>query len=116
MVFVPSIEAIEEFKVQSGVYTAEYGMNSGAQVNVAIKSGTNEFHGSFFEFVLPPWSTKWSPGSYTHSVKPSHTQAAKSEFQDKQVRNCLISTSVTLDVRHTRRLFTIVALSTPVSF
>lgn len=39
MSFTPSIEAIEEFKVQSAVYSAEYGMNSGAQVNVAIKSG-----------------------------------------------------------------------------
>ncbi|MGH9657706.1 MAG: carboxypeptidase-like regulatory domain-containing protein, partial [Bryobacteraceae bacterium] len=35
MSFTPSIEAIEEFKVQSAVYSAEYGMNSGAQVNVA---------------------------------------------------------------------------------
>jgi Carboxypeptidase regulatory-like domain/TonB dependent receptor-like, beta-barrel len=51
MSFTPSIEAIEEFKVQSAVYSAEYGMNSGAQVNVAIKSGTNEFHGTVFEFV-----------------------------------------------------------------
>ena len=37
MLFVPSIEAIEEFKIQSAVYSAEYGMNSGAQANVAIK-------------------------------------------------------------------------------
>ena len=51
MPFVPSIEAIEEFKVQSAVYSAEYGMNSGAQVNVAIKSGTNQLHASIFEFV-----------------------------------------------------------------
>ena len=51
MLFVPSIEAIEEFKIQSAVYSAEYGMNSGAQANVAIKSGTNQWHGSAFEFV-----------------------------------------------------------------
>ena len=51
MSFVPSIEAIEEFKVQSAVYSAEFGMNSGAQVNVAIKSGTNQWHGTVFEFV-----------------------------------------------------------------
>ena len=51
MSFTPSIEAIEEFKVQSAVYSAEYGMNSGAQVNVAIKSGTNQLHGTVFEFV-----------------------------------------------------------------
>ena len=51
MLFVPSIEAIEEFKIQSAVYSAEYGMNSGAQANVAIKSGTNQWHGSAFEFL-----------------------------------------------------------------
>src|SRR5262249_49030484 len=51
MSFTPSIEAIEEFKVQSAVYSAEYGMNSGAQVNVAIKSGTNQLHGTLFEFL-----------------------------------------------------------------
>jgi hypothetical protein len=51
MLFVPSIEAIEEFKIQSAVYSAEYGMNSGAQANVAIKSGTNRWHGTAFEFL-----------------------------------------------------------------
>src|SRR6185436_2222730 len=51
MLFVPSIEAIEEFKIQSAVYSAEYGMNSGAQANVSIKSGTNRWHGAAFEFL-----------------------------------------------------------------
>jgi hypothetical protein len=51
MTYLPSIEAIEEFKVQSAVYSAEYGVNSGAQINVAIKSGTNGLHGTIFEFV-----------------------------------------------------------------
>jgi len=51
MLFVPSIEAIEEFKIQSAVYSAEYGMNSGAQANVSIKSGTNRYHGTGFEFL-----------------------------------------------------------------
>ncbi len=51
MLFVPSVEAIEEFKIQSAVYSAEYGMNSGAQANVSIKSGTNRYHGTAFEFL-----------------------------------------------------------------
>lgn len=51
MMFTPSIEAIEEFKVQSAVYSAEYGMNSGSQANVAIRSGTNEIHGAVFHFL-----------------------------------------------------------------
>ena len=51
MLFTPSIEAVEEMRVQSAVYSAEFGMNSGAQVSLSIKSGTNQLHGSLFEFV-----------------------------------------------------------------
>ena len=45
--FNPSIDAIEEVKVHTGSYSAEYGMNNGANVQVALKSGTNQFHGAF---------------------------------------------------------------------
>ncbi len=45
-----SVEAIEEFKVQSSSYSAEYGRMSNGVVNFATKSGTNELHGSVFEF------------------------------------------------------------------
>ncbi|MGA2610767.1 MAG: TonB-dependent receptor [Terriglobia bacterium] len=48
---LPSVDAIQEFKVQSSDYSAEFGRSSGAQVNVVLKSGTNQFHGSGFEFV-----------------------------------------------------------------
>ena len=49
--FTPSPEAIEEFKVQAGTYSAEYGTHSGAQLAIALKSGTNSFHGDAFEFL-----------------------------------------------------------------
>ncbi|MBL8176695.1 MAG: TonB-dependent receptor [Bryobacterales bacterium] len=51
MIFTPSIDAIEEFKVQTSSYSAEYGQNNGAVVQIALKSGTNQFHGAFFEFL-----------------------------------------------------------------
>jgi len=47
----PSIDAIQEFKVQTNVYSAEYGHGTGAVVNVTIKSGSNAVHGSAFEFL-----------------------------------------------------------------
>ena len=47
----PSLDAIQEFKVQSGNYTAEYGGNAGENVNVQLKSGSNELHGSLYEFL-----------------------------------------------------------------
>jgi len=51
MVVAPSIEAISEFNIQKTSYAPEFGGKSGAVVNVVTKSGTNEFHGSLFEFV-----------------------------------------------------------------
>jgi len=47
----PSVDAIEEFQVQTGNYSAQYGGGAGSNVNIQLKSGTNGFHGSAFEFI-----------------------------------------------------------------
>ncbi len=47
---IPSPDAIGEFKIQTSTYDASYGRNPGANVNVVTKGGTNDFHGSGFEF------------------------------------------------------------------
>ncbi|HEX3184005.1 MAG TPA: TonB-dependent receptor [Pyrinomonadaceae bacterium] len=46
----PSVEAIREFEMLTSTYDASFGRNPGAQVNVVLNSGTNDFHGSVFEF------------------------------------------------------------------
>ncbi len=47
----PFPDALQEFSVQTSNYSAEYGQNAGAVVNVITKSGTNSFHGDVFEFL-----------------------------------------------------------------
>ena len=51
LVVSPSIDAIQEFKIQKSQYPAEFGGKASALINVATKSGTNEFHGTLFEFL-----------------------------------------------------------------
>jgi hypothetical protein len=48
---IPQVDAIGEFKVITSNYSAEYGRTTGAVVTLGIKSGTNQFHGSLFEFL-----------------------------------------------------------------
>jgi hypothetical protein len=50
-VVVPSLDAVAEFKVQTSNFSAEFGRNSGAVMIVSIKSGTNQFHGTAYEYV-----------------------------------------------------------------
>jgi hypothetical protein len=49
--FQPSINTVQEFKVDNSTFSAEYGRNSGAITNIATRSGTNEYHGELFEFL-----------------------------------------------------------------
>jgi Carboxypeptidase regulatory-like domain/TonB dependent receptor len=49
--FQPSINTVQEFKVDNSTFSAEYGRNSGAIVNIATSSGTNDYHGEAFEFL-----------------------------------------------------------------
>ena len=50
VVIFPSVDALDEFKMQTSTYSAEYGRSLGGVVNLQIKSGTNSLRGSGFEF------------------------------------------------------------------
>jgi len=47
----PAVDAVEEFKVQSGAMSAEFGFTAGGAVNLVTKSGTNQYHGTAYWFV-----------------------------------------------------------------
>ena len=51
IVLRPAVEAVREFKIQTNLYSADVGRNSGAVVDVITKSGTNQLHGSLFEYL-----------------------------------------------------------------
>ena len=46
-----SLENVQEFRVESSNYPAEYGTGTAGQISVVTKSGTNDFHGSLFEYL-----------------------------------------------------------------
>jgi hypothetical protein len=73
---LPSIDGIQEFKVQTGVYPAEFG-HEASQVNVVSKNGTNTLHGSGYEFIrnnyvdaLPYWFPERHPVGTLETVTP----------------------------------------------
>ena len=48
---VPSVDAVQEFKVMTSTYDAQYGHTGGGAINISIKSGTNSFHGTDYEYL-----------------------------------------------------------------
>ncbi len=50
-VVIPSLDAVQEFKVETSNYSAEFGRTGGSVMNVSIKSGTNNLHGSLYEYL-----------------------------------------------------------------
>src|SRR5579862_6489619 len=67
----PTPDSIEEFRVITNTFDAEYGRNSGAVVNVITKSGTNAFHGNVYEYFR---NTVLNAQGYFNTVKPQFNQ------------------------------------------
>jgi hypothetical protein len=82
--FQPSINTVSEFKVDNSTFSAEYGRNSGAIVNVATRSGSNTLHGEGFDFYR---DTKYDSRNYFNAPIPNPTTgipAPQSVFNRKQ--------------------------------
>jgi hypothetical protein len=77
VVYVPSVEDVQEFKIQTNAFTAQYGWSSGNVVNVVSKSGTNRFHGDAFEFYR---NSALDANSYFNN----HNGTAKPDFNRNQ--------------------------------
>ncbi|MGA9966595.1 MAG: carboxypeptidase regulatory-like domain-containing protein, partial [Terriglobales bacterium] len=67
----PTPDSIEEFRVITNTFDAEYGRNSGAVVNVITKSGTNNFHGNLYEYFR---NKVLNAQGYFNTVKPQFNQ------------------------------------------
>ncbi|MGA7928995.1 MAG: carboxypeptidase-like regulatory domain-containing protein [Candidatus Sulfotelmatobacter sp.] len=74
---LPSIDAIQEFKVLTYNYSAEYGTRAGPTVLVTTKSGSNQFHGSLFEFFR---NTKLDAKAYDFGVPSAKQQFNLNQF------------------------------------
>jgi len=68
---LPSVDSVEEFKVSTSGFDAEFGRSAGGVVSIQTKGGTNKFHGSAYEFFRPNFTTAKSYGFNGASVPPS---------------------------------------------
>ena len=53
--YVPPVDAVQDFKIMTNTYDAQYGKTTGGIINVNLKSGTNNFHGTLYEFMRREW-------------------------------------------------------------
>ena len=75
--FQPSIDTVAEFKVDNSTFPAEYGRNSGAIVNIATRSGTNQVHGEGFEYIR---NNFFDARNYFNPVGKRQSQFNRSNF------------------------------------
>jgi hypothetical protein len=81
-IVLPSVEALQEFKVQTGVYPAEFGRAAG-QINVSTKGGSNQFHGSAFEFLRND-KLDARPYFFKDPESPTQTAPLKAPYRQNQ--------------------------------
>jgi hypothetical protein len=81
-VVLPPVDAIQEFKVQTSDFSAEFGRSGAAVLNATIKSGTNNFHGTVWEFFR---NDKLDAADYfERNIVPTGTQTTKGELRQNQ--------------------------------
>jgi len=81
-IVLPSVEALQEFKVQSGIYPAEFGRGAG-QINVSTKGGSNNYHGALFEFLRND-KLDARPYFFKDPESPNQTAPLKAPYRQNQ--------------------------------
>jgi len=66
LAYVPPVDSVLEFKIQTNAYDAQYGKSGGGVVNVVLKSGTNRVHGSAYEFAR---RNAWDANSFQNNAR-----------------------------------------------
>ena len=103
----PTPDSIEEFRVITNTFDAEYGRNSGSVVNVITKSGTNSFHGdiyeyfrntvldarNYFDITRPQWNQNQYGGTFGGPLKKDRTFFFVS-YEGRRIREGLTSQAV----------------------
>lgn len=84
---LPNPDAIQEFRVQTNNYNAEYGRFASGVVNVLTKSGTNAYHGSAFEFLRNTAFNANTWGNTTSGTPPLHRNQFGATFGGPIVKN-----------------------------
>jgi hypothetical protein len=72
--YVPPSDAVEEFRVVANAYDAQYGRNGGGVLSVVTKSGTNDVHGTVYEYMKRPWLNATSFSNNTLGIGKDQTK------------------------------------------
>jgi hypothetical protein len=67
----PSVDAVEEFKVATSAFSAEFGSSAGGEVSIQTKSGSNQWHGDAYEFFRPNFTTAKDYGIDGVAIPPA---------------------------------------------
>jgi hypothetical protein len=67
----PSVDAVEEFKVTTSTYSAEFGRSAGGEVSIQTKAGSNNWHGDVYEFFRPNFTAAKDYGIYGNAIPAS---------------------------------------------
>jgi len=64
--YVPPVDSVQEFKIQTNSYDSQYGHTGGGIINVSLKSGTNNLHGTVYEFAR---RKQWDSNSFQNNAQ-----------------------------------------------